>query len=314
MCPRLGPSKSQITAVTVYQGQALVTREVSVPEGDGTIELVVTPLPAQTVDNSLYTEGTDGLRVLSTRFRTRAVKEDTREEVRAKQEQLKTLKPTLSGSRKRSPCKGRTSSTSRNSRDLLPRLTDLTKKGRLDSAAILTLSKFVMESRGAKTKTETDLRQQLQANTEATEFATRQLTELSAGSSRVERDAVIVVHKTRPQATFAARLPRRLGELVAAVSATWRQRRRQCPSSARVPRRLDPADWRVLVECQNHAFHCPPLAGRRTTRVLPLKVAVAGRVTPARSTGKMTDRSGLSPSWRSRSTCRSQTRHRLMMS
>jgi hypothetical protein len=77
--------------VTVYQGQALVTREVTVPEGPGTIELVVTPLPQQTVDGSLYTEGADGLRVLSTRFRTRAIKDDTRQEVRAKQDLLKKL-------------------------------------------------------------------------------------------------------------------------------------------------------------------------------------------------------------------------------
>lgn len=70
---------SRISGVTVYQGQALVTREVNVPEGDGTIELIVTPLPAQAVDTSLFTEGADGLRVLSTRFRTRAVKEDTRQ-------------------------------------------------------------------------------------------------------------------------------------------------------------------------------------------------------------------------------------------
>src|SRR5262249_10099044 len=67
------PATSKIVAVTVYQGQALVTREVSVPEGDGTVEMVVTPLPARAVDSSLYTEGADGLRVLSTRFRTRAV-------------------------------------------------------------------------------------------------------------------------------------------------------------------------------------------------------------------------------------------------
>jgi hypothetical protein len=37
------PAASKIADVTVYQGQALVTREVNVPEGDGMIELVVTP-------------------------------------------------------------------------------------------------------------------------------------------------------------------------------------------------------------------------------------------------------------------------------
>jgi hypothetical protein len=66
--PSSKAATSLITDVTVYQGQALVTRDVIVPAGEGTVELVVTPLPAQTLDSSLYTEGADGLQVLSTRF------------------------------------------------------------------------------------------------------------------------------------------------------------------------------------------------------------------------------------------------------
>jgi hypothetical protein len=61
-------ASSRVTAVTVYQGNALVTREVDVPEGKGLVELVVTTLPPETIDSSLYTEGGDGLRVLSTRY------------------------------------------------------------------------------------------------------------------------------------------------------------------------------------------------------------------------------------------------------
>ena len=48
---------SRVTAVTVYPNSALVTREVEVPAGTGTVELVVTPLPPQTINSSLYTEG-----------------------------------------------------------------------------------------------------------------------------------------------------------------------------------------------------------------------------------------------------------------
>src|SRR5258708_31234670 len=70
---------SRIDHVTVYQNNALVTREVDIPEGAGTMELIVSPLPPQTVDTSLYSEGHEGLRVLTTRFRLRPVKEDTRE-------------------------------------------------------------------------------------------------------------------------------------------------------------------------------------------------------------------------------------------
>ena len=61
-----------IKAVTVYPNSALVTREVDVPQGTGTIEMTVTPLPPTTINSSLYTEGSDGIRVLTTRFRSSA--------------------------------------------------------------------------------------------------------------------------------------------------------------------------------------------------------------------------------------------------
>ena len=78
-------------SVTVYPNSALVTREVEVPAGEGTTQVTVTPLPPTTVQSSLYAEGTDGIRVLSTRFRTRPVMEDTRAEVRRLQEEIRQL-------------------------------------------------------------------------------------------------------------------------------------------------------------------------------------------------------------------------------
>src|SRR5262245_57532489 len=63
--------ESRLSQVTVYQNTALVTRDVSVPEGQGTMELAVSSLPPQTIDGSLYSEGTDGIRILSTRYRQR---------------------------------------------------------------------------------------------------------------------------------------------------------------------------------------------------------------------------------------------------
>src|SRR4051794_17626818 len=67
--PRTAASK--ITHVTVYPNSALVTREVQVPAGVGSMELVVNPLPEHTINSSLYSEGSDGIRVLTTRFRMR---------------------------------------------------------------------------------------------------------------------------------------------------------------------------------------------------------------------------------------------------
>jgi N-terminal domain of unknown function (DUF4140) len=79
----------KITSVTVYQTSALVTREVEVPAGAS--EIIVGPLPVTTMNSSLYTEGTDGFRVLTTRYRTRVVQEDTQEEVRKLQTQIRDL-------------------------------------------------------------------------------------------------------------------------------------------------------------------------------------------------------------------------------
>ncbi len=145
------PATSKIVAVTVYRSQALVTREVSVPEGDGTVELVVTPMPPQTVDGSLFTEGTDGLRVLATRFRTRAVKDDTRQEVRSKEELLKKLQAEAEKLQKEAAVQGQDLEYLKKLEGFTgASLTALTEKGRLDSDAVLALSKFVMETRGAK--------------------------------------------------------------------------------------------------------------------------------------------------------------------
>ena len=84
-------ANSKIVAVTVYPNSALITRDVDVPAGAGVVELIVTPLPQHTINSSLYSEGSDAIRVLSTRFRMRPVREDTREDVRKSEEAMKIL-------------------------------------------------------------------------------------------------------------------------------------------------------------------------------------------------------------------------------
>ena len=270
------PVPSRITDVTVYQGQALVTRAVTVPEGEGTFELVVTPMPAETVDGSLYTEGADGLRVLSTRFRTRAIKNDTRQEVRAKQEQIDRLQIEIQRLQKEmsvqtedlkylQKLEGFTGTS----------LTGLTEKGRLDSDAILKLSRFIMQTRDEKAKNEIDLRQRLQTGTEAVEFAKQQLAELSTGSSHVERDAVILVYKSQPKAGTV-----RLGYLVG--SAGWSPQYRLRAAASDGPVRLEylaavfqqtGESWqgvRITLSTARPSLDAAP------PDLLPLKMAMAG--------------------------------------
>jgi len=80
--PAIKVAVSKVTNVTVYSNSALVTREVEVVGNAGRVELVVSPLAPTTVPSSLYAEGAEGIRVLTTRFRTRPIVEDNREDVR----------------------------------------------------------------------------------------------------------------------------------------------------------------------------------------------------------------------------------------
>jgi len=189
-------AKSKINHVTVYPNSALVTRDVEVPAGTGNMEIVVNPLPEHTINSSLYSEGSEAIRVLTTRFRMRPIKEDTREEVRKLEDELKKLRQ--DAQRLQAEVQ-----TCQHNMELLNKLEtftqastqNATEKGKLDSEATITLAKYLMEGRADKSKTIVGLNQQLELNREQAEFATRKLREMTAGISRTERDAVIVVDK-----------------------------------------------------------------------------------------------------------------------
>lgn len=192
---------SHISAVTVYQGNALVTREVDVREGAGLVELVVSPLPPETIDGSLFTESSDGIHVLTTRYRARAVKEDTREAVRKVERQIKELQARSQDLQKQIEVIGL-------NQQFLTKLEtftsatmqQMTDKGNLNADSTLKLANYVSERRASESKEQVDLQHQAEATAESIAFAQRQLAELAAGSSTTERDAVIVVDKANAAA------------------------------------------------------------------------------------------------------------------
>jgi hypothetical protein len=192
--PRIATSR--ITHVTLYPDSALVTREVEVPAGAGLMELVINPLPEATVASSLYTESSEGMRVLTTRFRTRPVKEDTREEVRKIEDEIRKLQQ--EARKVQSEMKA-----IENNMGLLAKLetftaastTHATEKGKLDADAAIALAKYLMDGRVEKAKQIVALQEQMQVNSESMEFANRRMRNLTSGTSKIERDAVIVVDK-----------------------------------------------------------------------------------------------------------------------
>jgi hypothetical protein len=177
---------SRITHVTVYSNSALVTREVEVPEGTGTLEVVVSSLPPHTVNSSLYSEGTDGIRVLTTRFRTRAIKEDTREEVRKLEDEVKKL----SLARQRLQAELAVVQQNLHVYDKLENFTsastqNATEKGKLDAEAAISLVKYLMEGRTEKSKELVNLQQQLLTNQGANGLRPAPV---PGGDGRIEQD------------------------------------------------------------------------------------------------------------------------------
>src|SRR4051812_42654727 len=155
-------SPGVVVAATVYQGSALVTREIEVKGGPGLVEIVVPGLPPQTLDSSLYTEGTKEIRVLSTRYRTRAIKEDIREEVRAKEEQIRQLRQKSDELQKSIEVQGQDT-------QLLAKLEtftgatmkELMEKGMLNPDSTMKLAQFIMEQRAAKAKAQVEMQAQV---------------------------------------------------------------------------------------------------------------------------------------------------------
>lgn len=79
----------KIMQVRVYQGQALVTREVGFEAKAGPQEVLVTDLPDQIVPDSLYAAGGEKVAIRAVRFRMTATTQEPRPEVRALDEQIK---------------------------------------------------------------------------------------------------------------------------------------------------------------------------------------------------------------------------------
>ncbi len=190
------PAPSKVTAVTVYSNTALVTREVTVPEAAGLTEVVVSPLPPLTLQSSLYAEGTDNIRVLSVRYRTRAIAEDTREEVRKLDAEIKTLQTKAQTFEADLKAMGENLKLLDKLEGFTAKsLDNLTDKGMLDPEKIITLAKFVQDDRAKRVKDQLLVKQQLEEVQTKIAFTQRLLGEKSGGSVRTERDAVILLDK-----------------------------------------------------------------------------------------------------------------------
>jgi hypothetical protein len=165
-------------------------------------------MPNQIVPSTMYSEGSAGLRVLTTRFTTRQVLEDTSEERRKLEAELE--KYMVIGSKIASEI-----ANLQKNIELLTKLEGVTEKGKYTGDEIIAMAKYVMEQRLEKAKDMVTINDQKRLNDIQLAFVQRRMGELGRAGGKMERDAVIVVDR---EAGKGGKI--RLNYLVGSV--TWR--------------------------------------------------------------------------------------------
>ncbi|MFT3787067.1 MAG: mucoidy inhibitor MuiA family protein [Tepidisphaeraceae bacterium] len=184
----------KIDAVTVYRGQAMVTRVIDVPGQHGLTELVVGDLPGHVLPTSLFAEADAGVQVRSVLYRERTVEDDVRAGVREIDDAIAELNLKLAEVE-------RAKAVLQQNADYLNKLEAFTattanvelSKGVLNADTLQKLSEFVFSKREALAKQSLAAEQQGNDLRKQIELQQRKRAEITQGASRVAREAVLVV-------------------------------------------------------------------------------------------------------------------------
>ncbi len=187
--------RGKVDAVTVYRGQALVTRLAELPGPAGLREVVVTDLPEHVVPGSIHAESADGVEVRSVRYRVRPVQEDVREEVRQLDQQIRELQDKLTANQRHTELATQQKAyLDKLEQFVAPTANVELTRGVLNAETLQKLTDFLYEHR--KTLTTETLRLGLEQRdiNEQLELLKRQRQELTGSSSRTAREAVVFVN------------------------------------------------------------------------------------------------------------------------
>ncbi|MFH1615659.1 MAG: mucoidy inhibitor MuiA family protein [Planctomycetota bacterium] len=190
-------TQGEVSAVTVYRGQALVSRTVEVDLPEGSSEVIVSGLPEKIQPESLYAQSGDGLKIMSVRYRVRAVEEDIREDVKKLDLQIEQLENKIKHTERDHQHGGNLF----NRYDGFWRLTVEAAKielnqGLLKADEIESLTEYLEKKWNELHANALKLEDTLDGLKKELDLLHRKREELAAGHSRSEREAVLFV--TRP--------------------------------------------------------------------------------------------------------------------
>ena len=184
----------RVNDVTVYRGQALVTRIIDLKGPAGLREVVITDLPLHVLPESIYAEAEAGVEVRSVRYRVRPIEEDVREEVRTIDAKLVNLRrSTELVVRRQALLAERKAYLDKLEMFVAPTATAELSKGVLNAETLKSLTLFSFDQRSALADEEMDLVQEQRNLSKQMDLLERERAVLSGTSSRTVREAVVFV-------------------------------------------------------------------------------------------------------------------------
>ncbi len=200
-------TKGRIESVTVYRGQALVTRMVEAAGGAGGLaEVVVTDLPTRVLGGSLYAEGVGGSQIRSVQFRTRPAAQDVRAEVRALDEQILKLSDDLAAANAAvQRLADRRAYLEKMENFVAPTAQVELTRGVLNAETLTALAQFAFKQREEIGVASLEASRRVREVQQALELKNREREKLTAGSARTVNEAVVFVSTQGGPANFRIR-------------------------------------------------------------------------------------------------------------
>jgi hypothetical protein len=191
-----------LDSVTVYRGQALVTRLVDVPGPAGLREVIVTDLPEQVVAGSTFAEGADGIEVRSVRYRQRPMSADVREEVRKLDEQQRLIEDNLAANQQfQNVLNEQKAYLAKLEQFVAPTATVELTQGVLNADTLRALSEYLLTQRKELAEQELQLGKERRQLSQELELVNRQRAVVTGGSARTAREAVVLANLTADATT-----------------------------------------------------------------------------------------------------------------
>lgn len=187
-------TRGVVDAVTVYRGQALVTRAVEVTGPAGLKEVVVTELPDRVLSGSIFAEATPGVEVRSVRYRTRPVSQDVRKEIRELDAQIKATQGLLAkNERMNALLQEQKAYLLKLEAFSAPTATVEMTKGVLNAETVKQVTVFMFEERRKVAEEELKLKAEQLDLKEKLELLDRQRSNIAGSSDRTVQEAVVFV-------------------------------------------------------------------------------------------------------------------------